>query len=66
MSRFRQADDHTIPYSELKPERFDPARLLDPVEDKAKLDEMRRLFMEEIPLPEEIEADRPRQLRGNK
>lgn len=59
--RFRQADDKTIPFSEIKPERFDPVRLLDPVLDKRRLDEMRREFMEEIPEPET-----PMQLRGRK
>jgi hypothetical protein len=68
MTRFRQANDRTIPFSEIKPERFEPARLLDPADphDKRKLDEMRRAFMEDAPLPEEIEAERPRQLRGNR
>lgn len=61
MTRFRQADEHTIPFSEMKPERFDPVRLLDPVTDKRRLAEMRRAFMEESPLPEIA-----RQLRGNK
>lgn len=68
MTRFRQPTPDTIPFSEIKPERFDPVRLLDPSDpaDKRRLDGMRRAFMEEIPLPEEIEAERPRQLRGNR
>lgn len=59
MSRFRQADDHTIPFSEIKPERFDRIAL-----NEGQRAERRRIFMEEIPLPEEI--DRPRQIKGNK
>lgn len=64
--RFRQADERTIPYSEVRPDRFDPVALLDPTNaaDRRKLDELRRVFMEEIPLPEEL--DGPRQLRGRK
>lgn len=66
VTRFRQANDRTIPFSEIKPERFDPVRLLDPADpaSKRRLAEMRRVFMEEIPLPEEIAP--PRQLRTNK
>lgn len=66
MTRFRQATPDTIPFSEIKPERFDPVRLMDPADpaSKRRLDEMRRVFMEEIPLPEEIE--RLRQVRTNK
>lgn len=66
MSRFRQADDRTIPFSELKPERFDPVRLLDPANpaDRRRLDEMRRVFMAEIPMADEFEG--PRQTRGNR
>lgn len=65
MSRFRQADDRTIPFSEIKPERFDP-RVLGEPQDKRRADELRRVFMEEIPLLGEVEFDAPRQLKGNR
>lgn len=66
--RFRQANERTVPFSEVKPERFDPVALLEPANphDKARLDEMRRSFMEDSPLPGEPGAELPRQLRGNK
>lgn len=60
MSRFRQANDRTIPFSDIKPERFEP------VVSESQRAERRRVFMEEIPLPEELARERPRQLRGNK
>lgn len=69
MSRFRAAEEPPIPFSEIRPERFDPMRLLDDLTDERRqrrIDEMRRVFMEEIPLPAEIERDRPRQKRGNR
>jgi hypothetical protein len=68
MSRFRSADEPAVPYSELRPERFDPFGIIDPscADGRRRLDEMRRIFMQEIPLPEEIARDRPRQRRGNR
>lgn len=59
MSFFKRVDDHPA-YSELKPERCPLHEVLD--ERQAK--ERRRIFMEELPLP--LELEQPRQLRGRK
>ena len=48
--RFRQADDRTIPFSEIKPERLAP---VDPrLADRRRLDALRGDLREDIPLAE--------------
>lgn len=50
MARFDSGSEPPIPFSELHPEKFDPARLLDPSNraDKALILKLRKEFMEEL------------------
>lgn len=60
MTRFHNTSNDPV-YSELKPERCPDHAPLDERQRK----EQRRVFMEEVPLPEELDADRPRETFSN-
>lgn len=58
MSRFKRIDGQPV-YSDVKSERGEHL-------GGRERTELRRIYMEETPTPEEIAAARPRQTRGKK